>query len=281
MTRLPHHARALVEETVARARLHGADRERVRDELESHCLDALDAGVPMSRVLAAYGDAELTARLIGRAMHRSSRRTITMLALASGVAACYMIAVARVQMAPVPARTSDIEIEARLVADRVDRADTLLRGAREDGIVESFTIAAELRRRHTLWGELASVPLLERTLAAADSFLPAARRVELVDSLRVLATDESLVPRRTIISRVIPTMADRLFGANGRMDRGGLRMVQRTKGVTRPSIWAAALEPLYFARALSREEIRRDLVVLIDARIAHSDSAARRLAARL
>jgi len=282
VTRLPHEARAVVEATVARARLHGADRQRVRDELESHFLDALDAGVPLSRLLSAYGDAGVTARLIRRARRQSPPRAVAAaLALASALAACYMIAVARVQMAPVPARTGDIEIEARLVADRVDRADTLLRGVQEDGIVESFTIAAGLRRRRTLWGELASVPLLERTLAAADSLLPGTRRAELVDSLRVLARDESLAPRRTIISRVIPTMTDRLYGANGRMDRGGLRLVQRTKGVTRPSIWASVLEPLYFAPSLSREDIRRDLVMLIDARIAHADSAALRLTARL
>jgi len=138
-----------------------------------------------------------------------------------------------------------------------------------------------LQRRHTLWSQLPNVPLLERTLASADSILPAMRPAELVDSPRALAREESLARRRTIISRVIPTTANRLYGANGRMDRGGLRLAQRTYGVTRPSVWAPELEPLHFAPALSREDIRRDLTMLIDARIARAESAPRRLSARL
>jgi hypothetical protein len=65
------------------------------------------------------------------------------------------------------------------------------------------------------------------------------------------------------------------------VDRAGLRLLQRTKGVEHPSVKASLLEPFYFAPSRSRAAVRRMVEASVRRRLTRADSAARTLAVRV
>jgi hypothetical protein len=277
--RLSPSARDLVGATLAAARLAPRDRAAVGAELEQHFLDGLDAGVPLAELIGTFGDPASTAALIRRAKRRCRPLIPAGVGGAAVLAAVgYALAVLRLHTAPIAGSAPALEAEARDVAERVAFAQSTLDSP--GGVREGFDAAAALRSRHTLWSETASLILLDRAMSAADSILAPAERDGLRDSLRILEQRESLVPRRQIISAALPALIGRLYGTNGRIDADGLRLLQRTKGVTRPSYWALLLEPFYFARVLSRAELRQEVDRLVTTRVSRAEDAGRRLAAR-
>ncbi|HUQ82932.1 MAG TPA: hypothetical protein VM076_17400 [Gemmatimonadaceae bacterium] len=281
MTPLPARAHALVDATIARAGLPATHRAVVRAELEAHFLDGLDAGASLDDLLCSYGDPLLAGSLIARATRRSRAGLGAWLMTASAVVAlAYAGGVLRLQSAPSSPAGTALDREAEAVIASVQRAeDLLLAGA--EGVAQSYAIAADLRARHTLWAETESVVLLERTLRAADLLLGERARAALADSLAALAERETLAPRRAVIQPALGALTERLFGRDGRVDRAGLRLLRRTKGVTHPSVTASLLEPFYFAPSLSPAEIRRAVEAAVDRRLARADSAARVLAGRV
>src|SRR5690242_13611017 len=101
MTSLPSCAHALVDATIASARLPARQREVVRAELEAHFLDGLDAGVSLDDLVRAYGDPLQVGALIARATRRSHAGLGTWLLTASAVLALtYVGSVFRLQSAP-------------------------------------------------------------------------------------------------------------------------------------------------------------------------------------
>ena len=280
MTPLPARANALVDATIASARLPATQRAVVRAELESHFLDGLDAGTPLDELVRAYGDPLLAGSLIARATRRSRAGLGTWLMwVSAALALAYAGGVVRLQSAPPPPRGSMLDREAEAVIANVQRAELLLASA--EGVPHSFAIAADLRARHTLWAETESVVLLDRTLRAADSLLGERARAELADSLVALAARETLVPRRAVIEPALGALTDRLFGRDGRLDRAGLRLLQRTKGVAQPSVTASLFEPFYFAPSRSRADVRRTVETAVGRRLTRADSAARALTVRV
>jgi hypothetical protein len=201
------------------------------------------------------------------------------MAAGAAFAIVYAGAVARLETAPAPPTGLALDREAAAVTERVRRADELLHQARDIG--RSYAIAVELRARHTLWAETESVLLLERMTRAADSLLDESARAALADSLRVLEAREALVPRRSVIDSGRVLLVDRLYGRDGRIDRAGLRLLQRTKGVPRPDARALLLEPLYFAPRLSRTEVRRTVDAIVDGRVMRARAAGELLVHRL
>lgn len=278
--RLPSEAHDLVSATLAAARLPARDHAVVRLELESHFLDGLAAGESIVDLVAGFGNPAITAQLIRRARRRFRRRIgAWVVGPALAVAACYLGAVLRLMTAPAGTGAPALETEARYVAESAAHADSVLRTPA--GIVESFRVAAALRDRRSLWAETASLIILDRAMAAADTALPPPEREVLEDSLRALALRATLQPRRDIVTATLPLVVERLYGVDGRIDREGLRLLRHTKGVGQLSAWAALLEPVYFARAVRRAELQRTLDRLIAARLASAELAGRRLAARL
>lgn len=281
-TSLPPAARALVDATLARARLRGRERAAVRAELESHFRDGLDRGVGLEQLIESYGDPVVAGALIGRAKRRARSGVDAWAIAASAVLALvYIAAVVRLEMAAAPPSSVAIALdqEAATVVHRVELAEDGLGTAR--GVLESFAIAADLRARHTLWAETESIILLDRTFRAADSLLDASGRAALADRLAHLAARETLRARRTVIDRARPVLVERLYGRNGRLDHSGLKLLQRTKGVDRLTIGAALLEPLYFAPRRSRAWIRRAVDAYVGSRLRRADAASASLAARL
>ncbi len=67
---LPEPLGALVVEIVRRARLWRSERADVAEELLAHMRDGLDAGAEPASIAMGFGDARLSAKLIGRAMRR-------------------------------------------------------------------------------------------------------------------------------------------------------------------------------------------------------------------
>jgi len=278
---LPPAARTLVDATLAQARLTPRDRAAVRAELEAHFHDGLRAGNDLESLVRSYGDPLVVGALIGRAKRRSRLGIGTLILSASAaVAILYAVAVFRLERAaPPPSTDAALEREAAIVLERVDYASRLL--GRADGIVESYSIAAGLRARHTLWAETESLVLLEKTLRAADSLSDAATRATLRDSLAALAERESLQPRRAVIDSVRLLLVDRLFGREGRVDRAGLTLLRRTKGVEHPSAAAVLLEPVYFAPRLTRLRLRHMVDASIKRRLDLASSAGAALVARV
>lgn len=280
MIALPAPAHALIEATLRGARLSARDRAVVRAELEAHFLDGLDAGVQLDELVRSYGDPCLAGSLIARAKRRSRAGVGTWLMGASAAAAIiYSTAVLRLATAPAPVVGVSLDREAETVLQHVWRAQGLL--VRADGVLGSFAIAAELRARHSLWAEIESLLLLERTFRAGDSLLAPNDRVALSDSLAALNDREALSLRRVVIDATRPQLVDRLYGRNGRVDRAGLRLVLRTKGVERPTAKAVLVEPLYFAPRLSRAEVQRMVDEAIGRRSRDVEAAATALTARL
>jgi len=172
-----------------------------------------------------------------------------------------------------------LDHEAQQVADLVARAQSQLHSPH--GVWESYAIAVDLRRRHSLWSEPASIVLLDELAAAADSLLAPPERTKLADSLRMLDATESLLPRQDVVRATIPSLVSRLYSRNGRVDRAGLRLLQRTKGVASPALSALLLEPLYFARPVSRRELEQMVQFIVKTRVAHATAVGQRLKARL
>ena len=280
MVPLPPAARALVDATLERAGLTSRERETVRAELEAHFHDGLRAGADLESLVRSYGDPQVVGALIGRAKRRS-RAGIGALLLAAGavIAILYAAAVFRLESAPAPGTDAVLEREAAAVLERVDYASRLLDHA--DGIVESYSIAAALRARHTLWAETESLVLLDRTLRAADSLSDERTRAALRDSLAALASRETLQPRHAVIDSARPVLLARLFGRDGRVDRAGLTLLRRTKGVERPSAAAVLLEPLYFAPRVTHLRLRRIVDAYIERRLDLATTAGAALTARI
>jgi hypothetical protein len=276
--RLPVEAQQLVDETLNAARLPARDRDAVRLELECHVLDALDAGVELSEVVARYGDPGLTASLIRRAKRRGARGKRILVTVA-GAAACYMVAVLGVQTAPALDSARELEREAASVVELVSSAQSRLRS--RTGIWDAYRVALSLRSRRTLWSETESLVLLDRVMIAGDALLSPPERARLIDSLRAAAMREPLTPRLDVIEPMMTSLIRRVYGVNGRIDRAGLRLLQRTKGVPNPSLSALFLEPFYFATPKSRNEVQHLVQRIVNGRVRDAERAGHRLAARL
>ena len=275
---LPVEAQRLVELTLGAARLRGPDAARVRRELEDHFLDGIDAGVPIDRLIERFGRPELTGRLIGEAKGSGPGWVATALMHASAVAALvYIAAVVGLHARPASSSASALEREAREVAELALLAESLLES--REGVRESFAIAERLRGRGSLWSETASLLLLERAMIAGDSLLSSSERAELRERLRAIGGRHGFAPRADVLS-TLPRVVERVHGETGRPDREGLRLLQRTKGVARPSAGAVLVEPLYFARAVDREELRVALEGRVAERWRVAGEAGERLAGR-
>ena len=273
---LPHEARALVHATLAAARLPAREAAVVRQELESHFLDGLDAGVPIAVLAARFGDPAVTARLIREAKGRGrSMWKLGVLHAAAVAAACYVLAVARLHSAPAGEPQPDIEREARLVAELVASAEASLETP--DGVRSSFAVAMRLRDRGSFWSDAGGIELLERTLAAGEGMLPCAELAALRAAVAAEAGARGLRPRRAMANAVVPRLVERIHGEHGRADRDALRLLQRTKGIAEPGAKALLLEPLYFAAARSRAEVQADVQRLVTARLTRAERAARRV----
>lgn len=277
---LPPEFREYVERTLAMARLRSQDRAAVRAELESHFLDGIDAGVAPAHLLERYGDPTLTGALIGRAKRRSPGRMTIAVAMAATVAAAvYVAAFALVHTAPRAIPDAALETEAELVTDRTSSAQSRL--SSPDGVWAAYAVAAELRRRRSLFAEPASILLLREVADSASSLLSAVEREQLRDSLRLLAAQETLLPRRAVVQASLPSLERRVFGINGRVDRPGLRLLQRAKGATHLPWTARLAEPLYFAAPLTLLEVRQMVTTIVNQRMARAEEAGRTLSAGL
>jgi hypothetical protein len=272
---LPPVARALVDATLAAAQLPGRDGDVVRRELESHFLDGMDAGVPLAELAARFGDPHVTGRLIRRARRKRSRAAALALHLTAFAAACYVLAVARLHSAPAGEPRPAIEREANEVAQLAMEAtrglDTPV------GVRAGFRVALALRERDSFWGDAASAELLDRTMSAALVVLPCAELERWRTELGERVEAGSLRPRPALAEAAAPVIAERVYGASGRADRGALRLMQRTKGVVEPATSARLLEPLYFAAGRSRSDVRAGVDRLVTERYARASRAALRL----
>lgn len=277
--RLPHQLVALIDRTLNAARLAQRDHVSVRAELECHLLDALDAGTSPADVLALFGDPVRTAELIRRAKRRGGHDIRSVFAIATSVVAvafaCYTIALIRMNSAPDQRGTTSLEREAATVTNLVSRAESRL--DTREGIRDAYAVTSGLMGRGTLWAELASIILLDRLVAAADSLGLGSADSWLSDSLRAVRHRRSLAPNIPLVRATVPLLVAAVYGYDGHMDRGSLRLIQRTKGVASPTWRAVLLEPFYFSRPLSREDVQRMIERIVDARVARADAAGRRL----
>lgn len=279
MSGLPHAVRTVVERTVAGAQLPAKDRRRVHSELESHFADGLAAGVTEAELVNRFGDPRMTAALIRNQRGRSVRlvRAATLTAGAC-VAAFYIAAVAALATAA-PRPDHDLEADAWFVNDRIAQARAAL--ANEAGVWRAYSIAAELRRRRTAWSECASLVLLADVYARAEARLSTSDGERLRDSLRVLAQQETLIPRDSIIATGTVPLMERLYGTNGRVDRDGLRLLRQAKLGEALTLGARLLEPLYFGLPMSRARARDAAAASWDHGRTRGARAGRSLLARL
>jgi hypothetical protein len=271
--------RALVDRTVDATRLNARDKAAVRQDLENHFLDGTAAGVPLREIVRDFGDPMLTAHLITRSKRTHQPALFALTLAAAIVAMIYSVAVFRLHTAPPWSGATAIDGEAAEVVGQAARVDSLL--TTPGGIPEGFAVAASLRGRRNLWSEPTSLVLLDRAMSAADSLLPRADREALLLALRALEREGALHLDTAVIASTMPLLVDRLYAVNGRIDRDGLRLLQRTKGVAEPGGWALLLEPFFFAPSWSRTKIDGALRYVIRERFGEAEKAAVRLVARL
>jgi hypothetical protein len=79
---LPAELSELISRCVEASGLAGAQRERFERELIAHVRDAVDAGRPLTRIVAEFGDPELTGALVR--MHRPPRAAVRRALVAVG-----------------------------------------------------------------------------------------------------------------------------------------------------------------------------------------------------
>ena len=283
-----HALESLIEQTLRRAGLRGAQRARVSRELRAHVEDALDGGIPLADVAADFGDPDVVGALIRQhppvlrsraadATIRVASTAATVLAIAAGIA--YASTASRLgtfsqqragsdwldTLASV-ARTKQ-HLLARLQHSRVDPASAL--AAIEDGVAT----ASHLARQRDVFGHAVaasvSLGILETSsaLAASDSLSDSERR-RLSADLRELAEGQVMLDSSRE-RQWIDDVALRSFDSARRPIAHGLRAVQAMKGVRRPTLRARLLEPVLFADA---EASRRRWIAMVTG---HFDEARR------
>jgi hypothetical protein len=275
VNQLPSELSLLVEKTVVRARLRGGDRVRVREELECHFADGLDAGIAAEDLAREFGNPELAGRLIRRA---TSRRTRSGLRRAITVTLCpiavmYGLAAARIQTAADSALVPMLMLRSRPVVET--NAFAMSRLDAGAGLLDAYVAAADLRRMRNLWSETASLILLDRVVQAADSMdgYPA----WIADSLRTLEATEGLVVRHVIVHGDLEMLIRALSDADGALGPASRRLIVHTKGSEYPGWWAALLEPIYFVRPLSRQQIARAVAEAHAMRLSEAEASSQRL----
>ena len=277
---LPAELRGLVDRTLSAARLRARERERVRQELECHFADGLDAGMPAATLAASFGDPEIAGTMIRRARRPAYRRARTVMRTSFALAAAgYIAAVISVQSAGDSPLGSVLAHEAEQVSFAVASAEPGFADAQR--IVESYHIAASLRRRRDYWSETSSLVLLDRVAQAADTLLDERGREWLRDSLRALEASEGLAPRRDLVDATVPVLVASLYGRDGRIGPRGRRLIVHTKSGRTLSPHALLLEPFYFALPVSRQRLQAFVSDITAAQLARADVAARRLTVRV
>ena len=130
-------------------------------------------------------------------------------------------------------------------------------------------------------GTAAAIALIYAASAISLHLHAPAKSVASYESVPAALLDGQPIDEVTA-STLIDTLLDRMYtdAGNGRgtLTAGGLRIVQRLKGVTEPSRTALVVEPVYFAFPASRDGVRREadrvLAVARDARHAGRGSNA-------
>jgi hypothetical protein len=147
------------------------------------------------------------------------------------------------------------------------------------GLSEAYRVAAMLRRQQNLWSETAAPMLLDKIMEEAE-LAPAGQAQWLADSVSALGAGEGWEVRQRVVESAQPYIIEALYGRDGRIGSYGRRIIVLTKGGFEVPLRAVLLEPLFFARARSPEELRNDVHALVAQRVQNAQTASRRLCVR-
>jgi len=260
----------MVQAVVRDARLSQRGSVAVAQELVEHFEDGLARGVSVQELLDNFGSVQITADLIRRAQKRvrasskARRLFLQAAALAAAIATGIYIhsAVALHMNRPLMFTANATHAGSSLWTLDVNLAAAAR--ARSNGsrpIFADLEEAAALRRLESVQAELASIDIVYRALHR-NAGAPLAARASA--ALQQVLGPDAILLRPRIVATAYRDLLDHVYATDGRLTADGLRLLQAMHGKTHPSLMSKVLEPAYFVRPASREEVEADLDVLLE-----------------